>query len=45
MRCVDFGCGSLRLGQHAIRYLDRSNYWGVDLTDSFIRAGIDLLPT
>jgi hypothetical protein len=44
MRCVDFGCGSLRLGRHAIRYLGRSNYWGVDLTDSFIRAGIGLLP-
>jgi len=43
MRCVDFGCGSLRLGQHAIRYLERSNYWGVDLTDSFIRSGIALL--
>ncbi len=44
MRCVDFGCGSLRLGQHAIRYLAPSNYWGVDLTDSFINAGIRLLP-
>lgn len=43
MRCVDFGCGSLRLGQHAIRYLAPSNYWGVDLTDSFIDAGIELL--
>lgn len=44
MRCVDFGCGSLRLGQHAIRYLAPSNYWGVDLTDVFINAGIRLLP-
>jgi hypothetical protein len=44
MRCVDFGCGSLRLGQHAIRYLAPSNYWGVDLTDSFIHAGLRLLP-
>jgi len=44
MRCVDFGCGSLRLGQHAIHYLAPSNYWGVDLTDSFIDAGIRLLP-
>jgi hypothetical protein len=44
MRCVDFGCGSLRLGQHAIRYLAPSNYWGVDLTASFIHAGLRLLP-
>jgi hypothetical protein len=44
MRCVDFGCGSLRIGQHAIRYLGPSNYWGVDLTDSFIHAGLRLLP-
>ena len=44
MRCVDFGCGSLRLGQHAIRYLAPSNYWGVDLTESFIHAGLRLLP-
>jgi len=44
MRCVDFGCGSLRLGQHAIRYLAPSGYWGVDLTDSFIDAGIRLMP-
>lgn len=45
MRCVDFGCGSLRLGQHAIRYLAPSHYWGVDLTDSFIQTGLRLLPT
>jgi hypothetical protein len=44
MRCVDFGCGSLRLGQHAIRYLDPSNYWGIDVTETFIRAGLPLLP-
>lgn len=44
MRCVDFGCGSLRLGQHAIRYLAPSSYWGVDLTDSFFEAGLRLLP-
>jgi hypothetical protein len=44
MRCVDFGCGSLRLGQHAIRYLEPAGYWGVDLTQSFMDAGIRLLP-
>lgn len=43
MRCVDYGCGSLRLGQHAIRYLDRDNFWGVDVSHSFMTAGLDLL--
>jgi hypothetical protein len=44
MRCVDYGCGSLRLGQHAIRFLETANYFGIDLTDSFIHAGLPLLP-
>jgi len=44
MRCVDYGCGSLRLGQHAIRYLDPGNYFGVDLSDAFFTAGLKLLP-
>ena len=43
MRCVDYGCGSLRLGQHAMRYLDAGNYWGIDVTDTFIKTGRDLL--
>jgi SAM-dependent methyltransferase len=29
-RVLDFGCGALRLGIHAIRYLDAGNYFGVD---------------
>jgi hypothetical protein len=43
MRCVDYGCGSLRLGQHVMRYLDVGNYYGIDVTDSFIKAGLDLI--
>jgi SAM-dependent methyltransferase len=43
MRCVDYGCGSLRLGQHAIRYLDRGNYWGVDVSQGFMEAGLELI--
>lgn len=43
MRCVDYGCGSLRLGQHALSYLDTGNYYGIDVTDSFINAGLELL--
>lgn len=43
MRCVDYGCGSLRLGQHAMRYLDDGNYWGIDVTDVFITEGMKLI--
>ena len=43
MRCVDYGCGSLRLGQHAIRFLDAGNYWGVDVGKSFMAAGLEML--
>jgi hypothetical protein len=42
-RCVDYGCGSLRVGMHLIDYLDAGNYWGVDVTDRFYRDGLELL--
>jgi hypothetical protein len=42
-RCVDYGCGSLRIGMHLIDYLDRGNYWGVDITDRFYNDGLELL--
>ena len=41
--CVDYGCGSLRLGQHLIPYLDTGHYWGLDVTDRFYQDGLDLL--
>jgi hypothetical protein len=44
MTCVDYGCGSLRLGQHAIRLLPRGSYVGLDVTDYFFRIGLTLLP-
>lgn len=37
---VDFGCGSLLVGQHLIRYLDPECYWGLDITDIFIQMGV-----
>ncbi|MDR4494872.1 MAG: class I SAM-dependent methyltransferase [Nitrospirales bacterium] len=43
--CVDFGCGSLRIGQHLIGYLKSGRYIGLDITDRFIRDGLDLLDT
>jgi hypothetical protein len=42
--CIDYGCGSLRIGQHLIDYLDSRHYWGLDITDRFFRDGRDLLP-
>jgi hypothetical protein len=42
-KCVDFGCGSLRIGQHAIRQLGAGNYWGLDVTDSFVETGLGLI--
>lgn len=41
--CIDYGCGSLRVGQHLIRHLHRGNYWGLDLIDDFYRIGLDLI--
>lgn len=41
--CVDYGCGSLRIGQHLMRYLDPGNYWGLDVTDRFLKLGIPLV--
>ena len=35
-RCVDYGCGTLRIGQHIIRYLERGAYWGVDIDFEFL---------
>lgn len=43
MRIVDYGCGSLRVGQHAIRFADRGNYWGIDVSETFIEDGRKLL--
>jgi len=41
--CVDYGCGSLRVGQHLVRYLNPSRYWGLDTTDRFFKIGVDLI--
>jgi SAM-dependent methyltransferase len=42
---IDYGCGSLRVGQHLIRYLDRGKYTGIDITDVFYKDGIEMLET
>ncbi len=42
--CVDYGCGSLRIGQHLIRDLAPGCYWGLDVTDTFFRPAANVLP-
>jgi SAM-dependent methyltransferase len=39
-RLVDYGCGSLRVGAHFIRYLQHDRYFGLDVTMDFIELGI-----
>lgn len=41
---VDYGCGSLRIGQHFIKLLGPREYWGLDITDRFFNDGIVMLP-
>jgi hypothetical protein len=40
---VDYGCGSFRLGKALIEYLAPGKYWGLDLVDDFLAAGIAFL--
>lgn len=37
---VDYGCGSLRLGEAVIEYLNPGKFWGVDITHEFYELGI-----
>lgn len=39
-KLLDIGCGCLRGGLHFIKYLDASNYYGVDVNRSLIEAGV-----
>lgn len=41
--CVDYGCGTLRIGQHVVRYLKPGRYWGFEIDDEFIKVGGSLL--
>src|SRR6476620_8746613 len=41
--CVDFGCGTLRLGVHVMRYLQPGAYWGMDIADFFLEEGKSLV--
>lgn len=39
-KLLDIGCGCLRGGIHYIKYLDKGNYYGLDVNRSLIEAGI-----
>lgn len=43
MVCVDYGCGTLRVGQHIIRLLEAGAYWGLDISDYLLDEGQRLL--
>ncbi len=40
---VDYGCGSLRIGQHFIRSQAPLRFWGLDVTDRFYEDGLSLI--
>ena len=37
---VDYGCGSLRLGRPLVEFLASGKYWGLDLAQEFLDAGV-----
>ena len=41
--CVDYGCGTLRVGIHAITYLGKGAYWGLDISDFLLEEGRKLI--
>jgi hypothetical protein len=42
-RVIDYGCGSLRIGAHFIRFLDPGGFLGLDVTDVFYEMGKRLI--
>lgn len=43
-RIVDYGCGSLRIGEALIPYLNKGNYIGLDKEETFFNEGKKRLP-
>jgi hypothetical protein len=41
--CVDYGCGTLRVGIHLIDYLNPGCYWGLEISDFLLREGRKLI--
>ena len=40
---MDYGCGTLRMGVHAIRFLERGRYWGFDIDQALLDEGARLI--
>lgn len=41
--CVDYGCGTLRLGYHAMNQVNPGNYWGFEIADFLLEEGRNLI--
>jgi hypothetical protein len=41
--CVDYGCGTLRIGLHVIKFLQPGAYWGFDVDDFLLKEGRKLI--
>jgi SAM-dependent methyltransferase len=41
--CVDYGCGTLRVGIHVIEYLEPGRYWGLDVSEFLLDQGRELI--
>jgi hypothetical protein len=41
--CVDYGCGTLRLGFHAMNYLKPGRYWGFEIAEFLLDEGRGLV--
>jgi SAM-dependent methyltransferase len=42
-KVVDYGCGSLRLGSHFIKFLEPESYFGLDIVPDFYEIGRQLM--
>jgi hypothetical protein len=40
---VDYGCGTLRVGVHAIKYLAPGAYWGLEIDEAILANGCKLV--
>lgn len=41
-KLLDVGCGSLRGGIHFINYLNEGNYYGIDINEQLLKAGVEI---
>ncbi len=40
---ADYGCGTLRIGVHAMKYLEPGRYWGLEISQEFLDQGRELV--